>query len=126
MDNAKASYVFRYYRHLFTAQERLAHEHLVDTAKAMHEQSEWAAQTEARTKPSHLHPHLYNDPEVLNLTRKGWSAFVEQTALRILDEHGFEIGFNYCCQCGGLARTPKARQCRFCRHDWHKEITDSE
>ena len=22
-------------------------------------------------------------------------------------------------RCGALAKTPKARQCRFCRHDWH-------
>jgi hypothetical protein len=119
MDTVKARYVLRYYRYLLTSQERLAHGHLVDTAKAMHGRSDWAAQIEARTKPSHLHPHLSNDPEVLNLTRKGWNVFVEQTAQRILNEHGAKIRFNYCCRCGELARTPKARQCRLCRYDWH-------
>jgi hypothetical protein len=126
MDTGKARYVLRYYRHLLTERERLAYGHLVDTAKVMHGRSDWAAQSAALTKPSPLYPYLSNDPEVLNLTRRGWNVFVEQTAQRILDKHGFEIRFNYCCRCGGLARTPTAQQCRFCRHDWHKEITISE
>jgi hypothetical protein len=127
MDKGKAWYVFRYYGHLMTAQERQAYGHLVGTAKAMHGRSDWAAQTEARNKLSHLPSHfprrLSDDPEVLNLTREGWDMFVERTAKRILDEHRAEVRFNYCCRCGALARTPRARQCRFCRHDWHKEIT---
>ena len=123
MDTGKAWYVFRYYGHLMTAEERLAYGHLVGTVKAMRGRSDWAAQTEARNKPSHLRRRLSDDAEVLNLTREGWDVFVARTAQRILDEHRAEVRFNYCCRCGGLARTPKARQCRFCRHDWHKEIS---
>ena len=129
MDTGKAAFVVRYYGHLMTTQERLAYWHLVRTAKAMHGRSDWAAQTEARNKLSHGNEKvkgLSDDPEVLNLTREGLGVFVARTAQRILDEHRAEVRFNYCCRCGALARTPKARQCRFCRHDWHKEITKSE
>ena len=45
--------------------------------------------------------------------------FMVRTAQRILDKHSDEITFNYCPRCGGLAKTPKARQCRFCDHGWH-------
>jgi hypothetical protein len=123
MDTGKARYVFRYYGHLMTAQEHLAYGHLVDTALAMHGRSDWAAQTEARNNPYFLRSRLSDDSEVLNLTREGLDVFVARTAQRILDEHRAEVRFNYCCRCGALARTPKARQCRFCRYDWHKEIT---
>lgn len=126
MDTGKACYVFRYYGHLMSPQERLAYGHLVSTAKAMHGRSDWAAQTEARSNPSHLRRRLSDDPEVLNLTREGLNVFVARTAQRILDEHRAEVRFNHCCRCGALARTPQARQCRFCRYDWHKEITNSE
>jgi hypothetical protein len=26
---------------------------------------------------------------------------------------------NCCPKCDALAKTPKARQCRYCFHDWH-------
>ena len=39
MDTDKARYVIRYYGHLMTMQERLAHRHLIGTAKATHGQS---------------------------------------------------------------------------------------
>jgi ribosomal protein L40E len=42
-----------------------------------------------------------------------------RTAQRILDKHSDEIVFNYCPRCGALAKTPKARQCRVCHHDWY-------
>jgi hypothetical protein len=128
-EQARYAYVIRYYGHLMTRPERLAYWHLVRTAKAMHGRSDWAAQTEARNKLSGRNEKvkgLSDDPEVLNLTREGLGVFVARTAQRILDERRAEVRFNYCCRCGALARTPKARQCRFCRHDWHKEITNSE
>ena len=30
-----------------------------------------------------------------------------------------KVFFNNCPNCGKLARTPKAKQCRFCGYDWH-------
>ena len=120
MATDKAWYVFRYYAHFMTKKEHLAHRHLVGTAKAMRGLTDVASQTEARKNASPVYRDmLFNDPDVLGLTSEGLDAFVERVAQRILGDHRDEVGFNNCPQCGALARTPKARQCRFCGFDWH-------
>jgi hypothetical protein len=121
METEIAQYVFTYYRHLMTRQERLAHRHLVTTAKAMGGRTDAGSQTEARktNKNPFLLEWFSSDPEVLRLASEGLDVFVERVAQRILDEHRDEVRFNNCPKCGGLTRTPKARQCRFCGFDWH-------
>lgn len=118
LDAARAGYVIQYYRHLMTPQEWRADGHLRATTKLRYGRILKAAQLEAGSSPHTICEHLSTDPEVLKLVREG-HAFTMRTAQRILDEHRDEIAFNYCPRCGALARTPKARQCRFCRHDWH-------
>ena len=122
MDLDKAFYIFRYHRHFMTRQERLAHGHLVGTIKATG-RSDATAQLEARNGSRHLRDMLSDDPEVLSLTSAGWEAFIMRTAERIFDQHRHEMSFNYCCRCGVLARTPKAKQCRSCGNDWHAPAT---
>jgi hypothetical protein len=119
MDRDKAEYVFRYYAHLMTKQESLAYRHLLGTAKATHGRTDEAAQAETRDNPRHFRELLSNDPEVLSFTREGFEPFLMRTAERIFNAHQNEILLNCCPKCGALAKTPKARQCRFCRHDWH-------
>ncbi len=119
MDAEKAWYVFRYYAHLMSQQERAANRHLTGTIKATHGRSDAEAQKEAGN--SYLRSVLSNEPQVLALASDGFQPFVLQTADRIIRDHGEKIAFNCCPRCGRLARTPKARQCRFCRHDWHNQ-----
>jgi len=126
MENEKAQYVLRYYGHFMTAQECLAQRHLFGTAKATHGRTDAAAQSEVRNSSHHLSRLLSNDPEVLRLASGGIDAFAIRTAQRILDEHKNEIVFNNCPKCGALAKTPKARQCRFCRYDWHSAKSASK
>lgn len=120
MATQKAWYVFRYYAHLMTKQEHVAHRHLIGTAKAMRGRTDVVAQVEARKSASPgLRDLLCSDAEVLGLTSEGLDVFIERVAQRILGEHRDEVEFNNCPKCGALARTPKARQCRFCGFDWH-------
>ena len=119
MENEKAQYVLRYYGQFMTTQERLAQRHLFGTDKATHGRTDVAAQDEVRNSSHHLSELLSNDPEVLRLASDGLDAFIVRTAQRILHKHRNEIVFNNCPKCGALAKTPKARQCRFCRYDWH-------
>lgn len=120
MATDKAWYVFRYYARFMTKEEHLAHRHLVGTAKAMRGMTDVASQTEARKNARPVYRDvLSNDHDVLGLTSEGLDAFVERVAQRILGDHRHEVGFNNCPKCGALARTPKARQCRFCGFDWH-------
>jgi hypothetical protein len=114
MDSNLAAYVVRYYGHFMTKQEQLASRHLMATEKAAHWQS-------GKT----LSGLLSDDPVVLDLIRDGSEVFMERTAGRILAEYRSEIFLNYCPGCGALAKTPKARQCRFCRHDWHDTDTST-
>jgi hypothetical protein len=125
MDGDVASHIVRYYAQFMTAQEKQVHQHLVGTLKSTHGRSDAVAQQEAKSGPRALRKMLSDDPEVLRLATDGFQKFVERTAKRILNQHSEEIVLNYCPQCGVLARTPKARQCRFCRHDWHDGTEDS-
>jgi hypothetical protein len=123
-------YVFTFYRHLMSERERLAYSHLVGTMKLSHGRSDAKAQEEARAgkRPPYglASQWLSDDSEVLRLARDGYEAFVESTGERIFRDHRDQIVLNYCPKCGQLARTPKARQCWACRHDWHDEITNSK
>ena len=37
----------------------------------------------------------------------------------LIKKYGDKIFWNLCPKCEKLARTPKAKQCRFCKYDWH-------
>jgi hypothetical protein len=120
MATDKSWYVFTYFGHLMTEQERRAYTHLVGAFKATG-CTDAASQAEARERAlPHLRDLLSSDPEVLRLTSAGLDAFIERTGRRILDEHRDKITFNNCPKCGALTRTPKAQQCRFCGFDWHE------
>jgi hypothetical protein len=119
MDEHLASYVMRYYRRFMTAKERLAHAHLFATEKLGHDGAHVIAQKHAGKSRHPAHRLLSDDPEVLELVQGGTSKFLLRTAERICAAHQDEIHVNRCPRCGEVAKTPKAKQCRFCKHDWH-------
>jgi hypothetical protein len=57
--------------------------------------------------------------EALALCEDGTPAVREQIAQKIYDEQGGEALLNKCPCCHRLARTAKAKQCRYCGHAWH-------
>jgi hypothetical protein len=129
MDTAKVKYVFRFYGHLMTEHERMAYRHLLGTAKATRGRTDADAQAEANDSTQylrelqHLRDMLSDDPRVLLLGRDGLPAFVLRTGQRILRDHQGQIVLNCCPRCSGVARTPTARQCRFCGYDWHDKAS---
>jgi hypothetical protein len=110
-------YVLTFHCQYMTKREWLAQRHLIGTLKATR-RDDAAAQAEARNDDV-FKTFLSSDPDVLQLSSEGYDAFIERTASRILKDHGAALVFNRCPRCKGLARTPTARQCRFCGHDWH-------
>lgn len=60
--------------------------------------------------------------DLLQMFDKGYKSFVLQTAQRISEETPLDFHLNKCPNCDFLARTPYAKQCRNCTHNWHKEI----
>jgi|SRR5580704_2510808 hypothetical protein len=114
-----ATYLIAYHSRFMTEAEKLAYRHLAGTFKITHGRSDSAAQHEARNDPEPRRRVLSDDPELLELARDGMQSFLLKTAERILAAHAGEISINRRPRCGEVAKTPKAKQCRFCRHDWH-------
>ncbi|QSQ17296.1 hypothetical protein [Myxococcus landrumensis] len=59
-------------------------------------------------------------PELLALLAEGKAGLGRMLERRFLAEHPHEVVLNRCPQCGALARTPLARQCRACPHTWRE------
>jgi len=59
------------------------------------------------------------DPSVFGALAEGKRRFMSQAAARVLQRNGAAIFVNRCPACGKIVRTPQAKQCRWCRHDWH-------
>lgn len=83
-----------------------------------------SAETEARKWllfPGHAKEprDLPSDPDAAELTRLGPEDLYLHIRDRILLEHGAILNLNRCPNCDGLCRTPSAKQCRHCFHDWH-------
>lgn len=117
MDLETAIYINAYYNNLLTDKEKLANRHLSSTIKL--ECANTISNLEKSTKLYRKIGWLKENEDALILTRLGEEGFKIKVAERIFSEHKDKIFMNYCPQCGRLARTPFARQCRHCGCDWH-------
>jgi hypothetical protein len=106
------SYIWHHYRHLFTEFERKVERKITVEMKSKHLSSELRAERLAR----HCGPP---DPDVNSALRQGHWAFLDRVRTRILAEEAEHIIINRCPMCLRIVRTPKARQCLWCHHDWH-------
>ncbi|WP_153393167.1 hypothetical protein [Chryseobacterium vaccae] len=64
---------------------------------------------------------INQDPQVIALLKNGYNEFEQNTMKRIMTEIPEKVFFNNCPECGKLARTPLAKQCRHCGHNWRDE-----
>lgn len=60
-----------------------------------------------------------NDPRVVEALSQGVDAFQEAVRDRVLRDHPEVV--NRCPRCARLARTPKAKQCRWCYFQWRDD-----
>jgi hypothetical protein len=114
METELADYIFNYCYKFYTDKERKAREHYAWTVKSppfKDKENRLVKQMEQRFKSE--------DPEVIELLKGGYTSFILNTAERIYRDHKNELELNLCPKCQGIARTPQAKQCRFCGHDWH-------
>ena len=118
-NDAVAAYIMNYQSDFLTELERRAFNHLVAQFKEVN-RFELVGQEEGRSSRFYSQ-HISDDPSVLHLASDGHRAFYLRTAERIFREHADKLSFNCCPRCGEVARTPTARQCRYCFHDWHNE-----
>jgi len=109
-----ASYIFNYYYHLLTPEERAAHQTVLGELKIEHARSQ-------EMKDALSKSWVSTDPKVLALLRDGRESFWEHTRDRVMREHGDEVFLNLCPRCGALAKTPTAKQCPKCFFSWHDD-----
>lgn len=65
---------------------------------------------------------ISKDAEVLQLLADGDERFYINSATRILKETPDKVYLNSCPKCNQLARTPYAKQCKYCGYSWHHTI----
>ena len=63
--------------------------------------------------------NVYADKEIMDLISDGFDIYKIKVATRIWNVHKHQIELNLCPKCSKIARTPWAKQCRFCLNDWH-------
>lgn len=94
-----------------TTDEKLALKHQMFTYKTSDNQNMRKILTEKGW--------ISNEPEILEFLKNGPIEFEMNIVKRILTETPNEVFFNNCPNCGKLARTPQAKQCRYCSFNWH-------
>lgn len=112
------AYIIRYFSNLLTKDELSAHTHFQTSYSlgfAIDESS-------FRIKKMYEKGWLSSDPTVLTLLKDGYETFELNVANRVINETPEKVFFNNCARCRELARTPYARQCRFCSNNWHHII----
>jgi len=112
MDKELIDYIIAHYSHLLSFEEKAAQKHLFATEKADKFESQG------------LKTRILNDlgtknKEYLSILDKGYDEFKRIAVDKLLKQHKGKIFINRCRRCGRLARTPLAKQCRYCEHDWH-------
>ena len=107
-------YILFYFSHLMNRNEAMAWRHYTTSYKTKDSNV-----SDNRRKLYFEKGWMTEEPEVLKLLDNGIDNFRLKTAERIVREDNDKIFYNNCPKCGKLARTPKAKQCRFCNHDWH-------
>ena len=115
MDKETVKYILDYFSHLLTAEENMAFKHTLSAYYLNNSTSDNALLTRIYREKG----WLTSDQSVLDLLKDGYDNFELKMANRIVSENPDKVFFNYCPKCGKLARTPFAKQCRFCGHDWH-------
>jgi len=121
MNKDKVEYIFMYFSNLMTSLESKAWRHHTCSVQLEDRNN---PDDEAKTERENIYfkkGWMSKDPEVLTLLENGVEAFKINVAKRICKEHKETVKYNYCKNCSELARTPKARQCRFCGYTWFDE-----
>ena len=108
-----AKYIITYYSHLLPLREMAALKHQRSLIKLDGDEDE------SRMRFYYRRGLLSKDPEVLDLLNAGPNEFIIKCAERILKKDPDKVFLNQCPVCKKLARTPYARQCRYCGHNWH-------
>jgi hypothetical protein len=109
----QANYIIAYYSKLLTPTEAKALRHYFSTLKLEDAEDDRLERMYLKTG------WMSTDPEILNYLENCYEPFILKCSERIVKDDPAEVFFNLCPVCQKLARTPYAKQCRYCGNDWH-------
>ena len=115
MDKETVKYIINYFSNLLSVAEQLAIRHTSTSYKLENSTSNNSNLTRIFKEKG----WLTSEQTVLDLLKDGYESFEINVANRILKQYPDKVYFNNCPKCNKLARTPYAKQCRFCGHNWH-------
>lgn len=113
-DRCLTNYIWDNYVSLFTDSEKLA-------ANTMRIQFESTDSSGRSIVTEELIPQP--PPDVAELLANGDKEFQRKAAARVLRDNVTDITINRCSECKRIVRTPLAKQCLWCGHDWHNTKT---
>ena len=111
MDTETVDYIIRYFSNLMTDDEKLALKNQMYMSKS----SDNTTLRNIMIKRKWIN----NSPQTTTFLKDGYETFKINIVKRIMNEIPEKVFFNNCPKCGKLARTPQAKQCRFCSYNWH-------
>jgi hypothetical protein len=107
------SYMWNHYQHLMTDFERRVGLAIIGRRKAA------AASSLAMSQMLNQRWGAADDPQIEAALAEGQDLFRNRVCHRLLAEVASEVFINRCPSCRRVVRTPGARQCFWCGHDWH-------
>ncbi len=107
------NYNFQYCEKYFLPEEIAAYRHFWALSYSENKKNEQVYQSHMRGES------IEGNMAAQKLVKEGYQALRYKVTRRLLYECKNELDLNLCPVCGKIARTPQARQCRFCFHDWH-------
>ncbi len=119
MDIETAKYIITHYSKLLSIDENMALKHFHNQFTLDNSEPEVR---EKLSKNFKRMGWITDDKTVLDLLNDGIEAFELNAAQKILAKHVDKVFLNICPKCQKLARTPEAKQCRYCYFDWHYKI----
>lgn len=116
MDKELARYIVHHFSESLSDQEKLGLKHIRHNFKI--EGSSDKNDIERKIQLYKKIGWMTEEKAVLELLKGGQDAIDQRIAIRIMTEHPDKVFVNKCLNCGQLARTPLAKQCRQCGHSW--------
>lgn len=113
-DAELTAYIWHNYRHLLTNLESLADKAVMAEQKAQSSSERMAKVLRERWGGQ-------NGSRVVEALKDGHEVFRKRVRERVLESSGDDVFINRCPSCQRIVATPKAQQCLWCGHDWHKK-----
>jgi len=118
VDKETVTYIIIYFSHLLSGIERIAIKHTYSLFKYGNNYNNSPINNQV-TDIYKKTGWLKENESVLDILGEGYDNFELKIAQTILSGYPDKVLFNYCPSCNHLSRTPYAKQCRYCCHDWH-------